>query len=55
MLISSLAREAWHFRVTYNGNFLGIIELLSHYDTALVEHVARVKESQDTGKLIQAH
>ena len=29
-----------------NGNFLGILELLSHYDLVLKQHLDRVRESQ---------
>ena len=39
----------------HNGNFLGIIELISHYDPILREHVRKVHESQKKGKLLQAH
>ena len=39
----------------HNGNFLGIIELLSHYDKTLYEHVMKVKESQKSGHRLQAH
>lgn len=38
-----------------NGNFLGVIELLSKYDPVLQEHVSKVKESQAEGKRLQAH
>ena len=38
-----------------NGNFLGIIELLSKYDPLLAEHVKRVRESQESHKRIQVH
>ena len=36
-------------------NFLGIIELISHYIPVLREHVTKVHESQKEGKRIQAH
>ena len=40
----------------HNGNFLGILELLSHYDPILKEHILKVKESQTQGgKKLQAH
>ena len=38
-----------------NGNFLGIIELLSHYDPLLREHVTKVAETQKAGKRLPAH
>ena len=38
-----------------NGNFLGLIELLSHWDPLLKEHVLRVKESQRKGERLQVH
>lgn len=37
------------------GNFLGIIELLSHYDPLLREHVTKVPESKKIGKRLSAH
>ena len=40
---------------TSNGNFLGLIELLSHWDPLLKEHVLQVKESQVKGKRLQVH
>jgi hypothetical protein len=40
----------------HNGNFLGLIELLSHYDPILKEHIMKVKESQSQGgKKLQVH
>ena len=33
-----------------NGNFLGLIELLSHWDPILKEHVLKVEESQKKGE-----
>ena len=39
----------------HNGNFLGIIELIPHYDPVLREHVTKVHESQKEGKRLQAH
>ena len=38
-----------------NGNLLGSLELLAHYDPVLREHVAKVKFSQDRGERMQAH
>ena len=38
-----------------NGNFLGIVELLSKYDPLLSEHVKLVRESQESGKRMQVH
>ena len=35
----------------HNGNFLGIIELISHYDPVLREHVTKVQESQKEGNV----
>ena len=38
-----------------NGNFLGIIEVLSHWDLLLKSHVDKVKMAQDIGERLQAH
>ncbi|XP_065682506.1 uncharacterized protein LOC136095773 [Hydra vulgaris] len=38
-----------------NGNFLGIIELLSKYNPLLAEHVKHVRESQQCKQRMQAH
>ncbi|XP_065680579.1 uncharacterized protein LOC124817132 [Hydra vulgaris] len=38
-----------------NGNFLGIIELLSKYDPLLSEHVKHVRESQQCKQRMRAH
>ena len=38
-----------------NGNFLGLIELLSHWDPILKEHVLKVEESQKNGDRLQVH
>ena len=38
-----------------NGNFLGLLELVSHYDSTLKEHLSKVQESQRKGKRLQAH
>ncbi|XP_065658227.1 zinc finger MYM-type protein 1-like [Hydra vulgaris] len=40
---------------SHNGNFLGLLELISHYDPILKEHVIKVKQSQDKGQRLQAH
>ena len=39
----------------HNGNFLGLIERIYHYDPVLREHVSKIHESQRKGKRIQAH
>lgn len=41
--------------VPSNGNFLGIIELLSKYDVILNEHVKKVQKSHEEGKKLQVH
>ena len=38
-----------------NGNFLGILELISHYDPLLAEHLSKVKESQKEHRRLQVH
>ncbi|OCT57850.1 hypothetical protein XELAEV_18002940mg [Xenopus laevis] len=38
-----------------NGNFLGILELMAHYDAVLKEHLDKVKRSQEKGKKLPAH
>ena len=38
-----------------NGNFLGLIELLSRWDPLLQEHVNKVKEYQGKGERLQVH
>ena len=38
-----------------NGNFLGIIELLSKYDPLLSEHVEKGGKSQQSHKCLQVH
>ena len=38
-----------------NENFLGLIELLSHWDPILKEHVLKVEESQKKGERLQVH
>ena len=38
-----------------NGNFLGLIELLSHWDPILKEHVLKVEESHKKGERLQVH
>ena len=42
-------------RDVHNGNFLGLLELTSHYDLILREHVTNVQISQGKGKLSQVH
>lgn len=44
-----------HIGNAHNGNFLGIIELLSEYDPISKEHVGKVKESQQSKKKMQVH
>lgn len=38
-----------------NGNFLGILELISHYDSTLREHLDNIRLSQQEGKRMQVH
>ena len=38
-----------------NGNFLGILELLSRYDPILEKHLHRVQEAQQSGHRLQVH
>jgi len=38
-----------------NGNFLGLVELLSKYDAILSEHVTKVRASQEEKKRLQVH
>ncbi|XP_029172840.1 zinc finger MYM-type protein 1-like [Nylanderia fulva] len=38
-----------------NGNFLGILELISHYDPVLHEHLEKVKTSQQQHQRLQCH
>ncbi|XP_033029698.1 zinc finger MYM-type protein 1-like [Lacerta agilis] len=40
---------------SHNGNFLGLVELLSKYDSLLVEHVAQVRNAQENGVRLQVH
>ena len=40
---------------THNGNLLGLIELLSHWDPILKEHVLKVEELQKNGERLQVH
>ncbi|XP_012558467.1 zinc finger MYM-type protein 1-like [Hydra vulgaris] len=37
------------------GNFLGIMELIGHYDSILLDHLEKVKASQQSHKRMQAH
>ena len=39
----------------YNGNFLGIIELLAKYDSILNDHLKNIREHRQQGKRLQAH
>ena len=39
----------------HNGNFLGILELISHYDQILGDHFSKVKESQQSHRRLQVH
>eukprot|EP00112_Aurelia_sp_Birch-Aquarium-sp1_P011535 Seg2424.4 transcript_id=Seg2424.4/GoldUCD/mRNA.D3Y31 product="Zinc finger MYM-type protein 1" protein_id=Seg2424.4/GoldUCD/D3Y31 len=39
----------------HNGNFLGLIELLSRYDPLLRVHVTKIQVSQEKGERLQAH
>lgn len=38
-----------------NGNFLGILELISHYDSVLHKHLEEVRGSQENHKRLQVH
>ncbi|XP_004211470.2 zinc finger MYM-type protein 1-like [Hydra vulgaris] len=38
-----------------NGNFLGIMELIGHYDSILHDHLEKVKASQQSHKRMQTH
>lgn len=38
-----------------NGNFLGTLEIIAHYDSVLREHLEKVKTSQEKGKKLPAH
>ncbi|OCT65737.1 hypothetical protein XELAEV_18041980mg [Xenopus laevis] len=38
-----------------NGNFLGILELMAHYDAVLKEHLDKVKRNQEKGEKLPAH
>jgi hypothetical protein len=40
---------------TDNGNFLGIVELLSKYDPVLNEHLSKVRDTQEKGVRMQTH
>ncbi|KAK6481103.1 zinc finger MYM-type protein 1 [Huso huso] len=39
----------------HNGNFLGVLELISHYDPVMHDHLQKVKQSQEKGEKMQAH
>ena len=38
-----------------NGNFLGLLELLAHYNLIVEEHVTNVQAAQQKGERLQAH
>ncbi|XP_075042362.1 zinc finger MYM-type protein 1-like [Mixophyes fleayi] len=38
-----------------NGNFLGMLEVVSHYDPLLAEHLKKVKQAQMEKKRLQVH
>lgn len=38
-----------------NGNFLGVLELLSHYNPVLSKHLEQVQHSQESKKRMQVH
>ena len=44
-----------HIGDSNNGNSLGLIELLSHWDSIQMEHVLKVEESQKKGDRLQVH
>lgn len=44
-----------HIASEHNGNFLGIIELLSKYDPILYDHVQRIRDSQHNKNRLQVH
>ena len=50
----SLTGRNTHIDDVHNGNFLGMIELLSHYDSYLQEHVNKFKVSQSSQNRLQA-
>uniref|UniRef100_H3A3S2 HAT C-terminal dimerisation domain-containing protein n=1 Tax=Latimeria chalumnae TaxID=7897 RepID=H3A3S2_LATCH len=39
----------------HSDNFLSVLELISHYNPLLHDHLAKVKESQEKGEKMQAH
>jgi hypothetical protein len=39
----------------HNGNFLGLLELISRYDSLTREHLSKVRQSQEDKKRLQAH
>ncbi|XP_011172262.3 zinc finger MYM-type protein 1-like [Solenopsis invicta] len=39
----------------FNGNFLGLLELLAIYDPILNDHLRKVRHSQETGTRLQVH
>ena len=46
-------RESLKIGDPKNGNFLGIIEVLSHWDPILNDHVTKVKKSQEKKERLQ--
>lgn len=39
----------------HNGNFLGLLELISHYDSIMREHLEKVKEYRQKGERLPSH
>ena len=39
----------------HNDNFLGLLELLAHYDPLLKEHVTKVQVAQQKGERLQGY
>ena len=44
-----------HIGDANNENFLGLIELLSRYNSLLQDHVNKIREAQSAGKQIKVH
>ena len=40
---------------THNGNFLGLCELISRYDSVMREHLEKIKEHKEKGTRLVAH
>ena len=51
----SFTGSSQHIGDSHNGHFLGIVELLSKYDSVLAEHVTLVQNAQESGKRLQVH